>query len=278
MRWIGWRNRLLASRRLPALRRAVLADPSGRAAPGQRAVRSRRRVHLFAGARRMRARAGCSMHSPSGPLTTATLAGASRAARAPAPSACSARPRRSDLAQRMRRRRPLDARAAQGAALRGNRGIAEMVAHHHLLYADLADPLALLRRGGGGGALQALLALCAAPHGEGRGRAEVAAYSALMAASQPLVAEHVIAAYPLRPHTPPARRRRRRGRVPRRGRGSGCRDSNLALFDLPAVGDRSRAVRRLGDRSDDPRRQTFSRDPLPRGLRSDLARPGSPRS
>ena len=36
-----------------------------------------------------------------------------------------------------------------GAALRGNAGIAEMIAHHPLLYADLADPVALLRRGGG---------------------------------------------------------------------------------------------------------------------------------
>jgi demethylspheroidene O-methyltransferase len=45
---------------------------------------------------------------------------------------------------------------SDGAALRGNRGIAEMVAHHHLLYTDLADPVALLRRGGGGGALSGL--------------------------------------------------------------------------------------------------------------------------
>ena len=43
-----------------------------------------------------------------------------------------------------------------GAALRGNRGIAEMIAHHRLFYADLADPVALLRRGGGGGALSGL--------------------------------------------------------------------------------------------------------------------------
>ena len=43
---------------------------------------------------------------------------------------------------------------ADGAALRANGGVVEMIAHHRLLYADLADPVALLRRGGGGGALQ----------------------------------------------------------------------------------------------------------------------------
>ncbi len=36
-----------------------------------------------------------------------------------------------------------------GAALLGNPGVAEMVAHHRFLYADLADPVALLRRRGG---------------------------------------------------------------------------------------------------------------------------------
>ena len=40
-----------------------------------------------------------------------------------------------------------------GAAIHADPGIVAMIRHHHLLYADLADPLALLRREGGGGAL-----------------------------------------------------------------------------------------------------------------------------
>lgn len=82
---------------------------------------------------------------------------------------------------------------AEGAALRGNRGVAEMIAHHHLLYADLADPVALLRRGGGGGALSGYWHYAEAA-GEGTPEA-VGAYSKLMAASQPLVADQILAAY-----------------------------------------------------------------------------------
>ncbi len=33
-----------------------------------------------------------------------------------------------------------------GAALRGNPGVTAMIEHHELLYADLADPVALLRQ------------------------------------------------------------------------------------------------------------------------------------
>ena len=76
-----------------------------------------------------------------------------------------------------------------GAALASNGGALAMVRHHRLLYADLADPLALLRRGRGGGALAGFW-----PYAEGRpapGEA-AAAYSALMAASQPMVAEQVL--------------------------------------------------------------------------------------
>jgi demethylspheroidene O-methyltransferase len=40
-----------------------------------------------------------------------------------------------------------------GAAMIGNDGIAAMVEHHAMLYADLADPVAMLRRPRGGNAL-----------------------------------------------------------------------------------------------------------------------------
>ncbi len=125
-----------------------------------------------------------------------------------------------------------------GAALRGNRGIAEMVAHHALLYADLADPVALLRRGGGGGQLSSYWRYAESP---GAGvPAEVSGYSALMAASQPLIADQLIDAYPFRRHR----------RLLDIGGGEGAFLTavaervpalSLALFDLPAVADRARA-------------------------------------
>ena len=151
-----------------------------------------------------------------------------------------------------------------GAALRGNRGIAEMIRHHHLLYADLADPVALLRRGGGGGALSGLWHY-AESAGAGDAAA-VAAYSTLMAASQPLVAQQAIDAYPFARHR----------RLLDVGGGEGAflaavgarvPGLDLGLFDLPAVGERAR------DRFDSAglaHRATihggdFLRDPLPTG-------------
>ena len=153
---------------------------------------------------------------------------------------------------------------ADGAALRGNRGIAEMVAHHHLLYADLADPIALLRRGGGGGALSQHWNYA---ESTGSGSAEeVAAYSTLMAASNPLISEQVLDAYPLDRHR----------RLLDVGGGEGAfvaaagrRAPTLALavFDLPAVGERARA--RLAAEGLAARATVFGgnflNDPLPTG-------------
>ena len=66
----------------------------------------------------------------------------------------------------------------------------------------------------------------------------------------------------------PARRRRRRGRLPRGGRGAARRDCKLMLFDLPPVADRRRqrardaGPRRAGWRSS---AASFLTDPLPAG-------------
>ncbi len=148
----------------------------------------------------------------------------------------------------------------QGAALIGNRGIAEMVAHHHLLYADLADPVALLRRGGGGGKLSGHWHY-AESAGTG-GDDKVADYSALMAASQPLVAEQILAAYPFSKHW----------RLLDVGGGEGAfigavakavPSLGLGLFDLPAVVERARA--RLGQRAD-YFEGSFLDDVLPEGF------------
>jgi demethylspheroidene O-methyltransferase len=86
-----------------------------------------------------------------------------------------------------------------GAAMVGNAGIAEMVRHHRMLYADLADPVALLRGEARGTALSSYWAYSGNPGASALG-GEVAAYTALMAASQPLVAGEILAAYPVRRH------------------------------------------------------------------------------
>lgn len=125
-----------------------------------------------------------------------------------------------------------------GAALQGNGGIAEMVAHHHLLYADLADPVAALRRGPGGGALARFWAYAGHP-GSGDA-AQITAYSQLMAASQPLVATQILDAYPF------ARHRRMLDVGGGEGRfvesvAAHVPRLDLALLDLPAVAERARA-------------------------------------
>lgn len=78
--------------------------------------------------------------------------------------------------------------ALKGAALVGRGGIAEMVVHHTHLYADLADPLALLR-GEGPHELRAFWTYaCGGKSGEG----DPGPYSRLMAASQEFVADAVL--------------------------------------------------------------------------------------
>ena len=75
----------------------------------------------------------------------------------------------------------------QGAALRSNNGAQAMIRHHDLLYRDLVDPLALLRdnRSGETG-LSRFWAY-------GSASADAAEYSNLMAISQEMVAEQVLA-------------------------------------------------------------------------------------
>jgi demethylspheroidene O-methyltransferase len=88
-----------------------------------------------------------------------------------------------------------------GAPMVGNTAVAAMVQHHAALYADLADPIALLRASPAQRRETALSrywaydeAASAAPD------ARVGTYSALMAASQPLVADEILDAYPLARH------------------------------------------------------------------------------
>lgn len=153
-----------------------------------------------------------------------------------------------------------------GAAMTGNPGIAAMVAHHAMLYADLRDPVALLRGDLPGTALRDYWAYAGAERPAALDEGAVAAYSSLMAQSQPMIAEQVIAAYPLDRHRC----------LLDLGGGEGAflqavaaaaPALDLLLFDLPAVADR--AERRfdaigLGRRVVCHGGDLF-RDPLPTG-------------
>lgn len=151
-----------------------------------------------------------------------------------------------------------------GAALQANAGARAMIAHHRLLYADLADPLAVLRRGRGS-ELNAFWAYAAEAQGAAIESDDVRAYSQLMAASQPMVAEQVTRAYPFARHR----------RMLDVGGGEGafltavhaCAPAlELGLFDLPAVVARA-SLRLVGEGIEGVGLHggSFVTDPLPRG-------------
>lgn len=147
-----------------------------------------------------------------------------------------------------------------GAAMIGDKGVVAMASHHDLLYADLANPLALL----GGGVRKTAL-------GEFWGYAKtdpkslsaerVRKYSQLMADSQPMVAEQVLAAFDFSGAT----------RVLDVGGGTGAfveavgfahPHLKFEIFDLPGVAELAAVpsnldlVRHGGN---------FCSDPLPKG-------------
>lgn len=86
-----------------------------------------------------------------------------------------------------------------GAAVLGNPGIGAMVAHHTRLYADLQDPVALLR-GRSDTQLSRFWPYATAARPGALAGPEIDAYSDLMAASQTFVADDVLTSYPLRAH------------------------------------------------------------------------------
>ena len=86
-----------------------------------------------------------------------------------------------------------------GAAMVDNPAVAAMVEHHPAFYADLADPLALLRSEQGG-RMAAYWSYATSARPGALNDPSVLTYSALMAASQPLVAGQALDAYPMHRH------------------------------------------------------------------------------
>jgi demethylspheroidene O-methyltransferase len=127
-----------------------------------------------------------------------------------------------------------------GAALVGNPGVAAMVEHHALLYADLRDPVGLLRGEQPDTEIGRLWPYADPTRANPLETRDIAAYSTLMAASQPLVAADVLEAYRLDRHRC----------LLDLGGGDGtfltaaaaaAPDLRLILFDLPPVAARAQA-------------------------------------
>jgi len=153
-----------------------------------------------------------------------------------------------------------------GAAMVDNAGIAAMVEHHTMLYADLADPLQLLRGEAGETELQRFWGYARNDDPAAVPPDAAQAYSRLMAASQRMIAAEILAAYNFKKHR----------RLLDLGGGDGtflravaeaAPRLELRLFDLPAVAERARsafAAAGLGDRAE-VHGGSFLTDPLPEG-------------
>lgn len=129
--------------------------------------------------------------------------------------------------------------APLGAAVLANPEVEAMVRHHALLYADLADPVGLLRHGSEGKRLSAFWKYAHTPAPSGLSAADVQEFSQLMAVSQAAIAGAILDAAPLD----------RQRCLLDIGGGEGVfmtaalrRTPGLRgiLFDLPAVADRAR--------------------------------------
>jgi demethylspheroidene O-methyltransferase len=161
---------------------------------------------------------------------------------------------------------------ALGAATLGAPGVVAMVEHHAMLYADLRDPVALLRGEQPETSIGNLWPYAAGEHEPGgeRGRSlkadDVADYSTLMSSSQPQVSADILAAYRFDKHRC----------LLDLGGGDGtflravakaAPNLKLKLLDLPAVAERARArfaAAGLGDRAE-AHGGDFRAGPLPKG-------------
>ncbi len=275
LRWIGLRNRVLAS---PKFQHWAAAFPLTR--PVARA-RARRVFDLVAGFAYAQVLAACVEAGlldllAEGPCDT--IAAAHRAGLGlPATERLLRAAASLGLAESIPGGRW--ALGTEGAALQCNAGALAMIRHHALLYADLADPLALLRAD-----RQTPTALSdfwtyarasatgGVPPGRQDDREEAnkpaaTAYSALMAASQAMVSEQLVDAYRFSRHKAVLDVGGGTGAFIR-AVGTAAPALRLGLFDLPDVvaGAENTLAR---DALIGPRltlhKGSFLHDPLPQG-------------
>jgi demethylspheroidene O-methyltransferase len=232
-RWIDWRNRLFTS---PQFRRLALSNPFLRPVSRTKAESLFNLINGFVFSQIVLAcvRTGLVKRLAAGPLSVeeaATLAdlpidAADRLLKGAAAI---------DIAERLADGRYM--LGEQGASLQGSPGLEAMIEHHALLYADLVDPVAMLRAGKGQGQLAAYWAYGA---GQDATTDAVTPYSGLMTATQAMVVEQVLGAYDFRGVS----------RLLDVGGGSGAfvravtaahPRLETAVFDLPAVAARAPA-------------------------------------
>lgn len=260
--WRDWRNRLLMS---PRFQRAAAAFPLTRPLARREARALFDVVAGFVYSQVLLAcvRLGILERLRAGPSATAELLPDGALAAAPAATLLRAAAALGILEPRPDGRWALGAR---GAALLGNPGVLAMIEHHAVLYADLVDPVAMLRAPRGSTALARYWPYAAGGDPGAVAESATRAYTQLMSASQGLVAEEILDAYDLSHHR----------RVLDVGGGDGtflraiarrAPATGLALFDLPGVvaqaGSRFAAAG-LSDRVT-LHPGDFSRDPLPGG-------------
>ncbi|MFO1337382.1 MAG: methyltransferase [Burkholderiaceae bacterium] len=260
-RWQAWRDRLLAS---ASFRRRALAF-----APTRWVARRRARAlfDLVAGFVYTQTLLACVRlrvfeQVAEGPATAEALAG-----RAGLPVDAARRLLDAAVALRLleHRRSARYGLGPLGAAMTDNAALAAMVEHHATLYADLQDPVAVLR-GARGEGLAAYWPYATSSTPQGLGGHQVAGYSALMSASQPLVADEVLDAYPVQRHQCLLDLGGGEGRFLAAAARRAPR-LRLMLLDLPAVAERARlhlAAQGLAGRSTVVGGDFLSQ-PLPRG-------------
>lgn len=274
-RWIPWRNRLLAN---PAFQRWAAAFPLTRPVTRAKAQRAFDLVAGFAYSQVLAAcvEAGLLELLANGPCTNAEAARQARLGEA-------ATERLLRAAASLGLTEPFGtgrwALGAEGASLQANPGALAMIRHHALLYADLADPLALLRADRQQPtALSAFWTYARAsaagdvPPGGADDTAHpnkpaAAAYSALMAASQTMVSEQLVSAYRFSRHRTMLDVGGGTGAFVR-AVAAAAPELRLGLFDLPdvvAAGESSL----MRDALIGPRlalhKGSFLHDPLPQG-------------
>lgn len=266
-RWSAWRDQLLGSARFrDAAARSWLTRPLARR-------RARQLFDLVAGFVYSQWLAACVELRLFDRLARAPLTAAQLAIEGRLPLQAAERLLEATDALGLTEARGIDADGGRlyglgplGVALVGNGAVLAMVEHHRALYADLADPLALLRSGRGGARVAAYWAYAGGDAPAALDGERTAPYSALMAATQPLVAGQVLDAYAIGRHR----------HLLDLGGGEGvfaaealARAPRLraTVFDLPAVADLARV--RLARAGLAGRAQAlggdFLRDALPQG-------------
>ncbi len=146
-----------------------------------------------------------------------------------------------------------------GAPLSANEGALAMIRHHHLLYSDLADPLTLLSKNR---SEETALSAYWTYASKDDSKVGATGYSALMAATQPMVSQQIIDAYDFTDHQ----------RMLDIGGGSGAFTAAIGatapnvqfgIFDLPDV--IAEAQKRLGTTAIQFHPGSFKENPIPTG-------------